>query len=180
MSSPYQIVLSGEEEAVLAARIRSALLADVSAETSGAIAWGVSAETREGQARALLADVLDWHRRQDKPAWWRYFYVRTLSPAELIGEPDALGGLTGGDVVGQVKKSVVRRFRFPAQEHKFSTGGTACDPDADKQWSVCDVNDARDDRPEDGQHLLRAVARGPSRSRAAQDLGATGSAAGSR
>ena len=113
------------------ARIRSALLA------------GVSAETPEGQARALLADLLDWHRREDKPAWWRYFYLRTLSPAELTGEPDALGGLTGGDVVGQVKKSVVRRFRFPPQEHKFSAGGTACDPDTDKQWTVCDVDDAR-------------------------------------
>jgi AAA domain len=37
------------------ARIRSALLADV------------SAETREGRARALLADLIDWHRREDKP-----------------------------------------------------------------------------------------------------------------
>ncbi len=107
------------------ARIRSALLAGVSGETSGAIAWSVSAETSEGQARRLLADLLDWHRREDKPAWWRYFYLRTLSPAELTGEPDALGGLTGGDMVGQVKKSVVRRFRFPPQEHKFSAGGTA-------------------------------------------------------
>ena len=125
------------------ARIRSALLAGVSAETSGAIPSDVSAETSEGQARALLADLLDWHRREDKPAWWRYFYLRTLSPAELTGEPDALGELTGGDVVGQVKRSVVRRFRFPPQEHKFSAGGTACDPDTGKQWSVCDVNDAR-------------------------------------
>ena len=163
------------------ARIRSALLAGVSAETSGAIAWDVSAETSEGQARALLADLLDWHRREDKPAWWRYFYLRTLSPAELTGEPDALGGLSGGEVVGQVKKSVVRRFRFPAQEHKFSTNGTACDPATDKQ--LVDLRRgrrARDDRPEDGQHLLRAVARGPDRGRAAQDLGATGPAAGSR
>ena len=125
------------------ARIRSALLAGVSAETSGAIAWGVSAETPEGQARVLLADLLDWHRREDKPAWWRYFHVRRLSPAELTGEPDALGGLVGGKVVGRVKKSVVRRFGFPPQEHKFSAGGTACDPDTDKQWSICDVDDAR-------------------------------------
>ncbi len=91
------------------------MLAGVSAETSGAIAWGVSAETSEGRARALLADLLDWHRREDKPAWWRYFYLRTLSPAELTSEPDALGGLIGGDVVGQVKRSVMRRFRFPVQ-----------------------------------------------------------------
>jgi hypothetical protein len=52
------------------------------------------------------------HRHEDKPAWWRSFCLRTLSPAELTGEPDALGGLSGGEVVGQVKKSVVRRFRF--------------------------------------------------------------------
>src|SRR5580704_17727209 len=39
------------------ARIRSALLAGVSAETSGAIAWDVSAETSAGQARVLLADL---------------------------------------------------------------------------------------------------------------------------
>ena len=117
------------------ARIRSALLAGVSAETSG--------RTGEEQARALLADLLDWHRREDKPAWWRYFYVRTLSPAELTGEPDALGGLTGGEVAGQVKRSVVRRFWFPAQEHKFAKDGTGCDPATDKQWPVCDVDDAR-------------------------------------
>ena len=77
----------GSAEDPETARIRSALLAGVSAEASGAIAWGVSAETSEVQARALLADLLDWHRREDKPAWWRNFYVRTLSPAELIGEP---------------------------------------------------------------------------------------------
>src|SRR6266568_5097779 len=68
------------------ARLRLALLAGVSAAPPGAIAWDVSAETPEGQARALLADLLDWHRREDKPAWWRYFYLRTLSPAELTGE----------------------------------------------------------------------------------------------
>ncbi len=80
--------------------------------TPHALAPDVSAETSQGQARALLADLLDWHRREDEPAWWRYFYLRTLSPAELTGEPDTLGGLTGGDVVDRVKRSVVRRFRL--------------------------------------------------------------------
>jgi len=47
----------------------------------------------------LLADLLDWHRREDKPAWWRYFYLRGLSCSELTGEPDALGELTGGEIV---------------------------------------------------------------------------------
>ncbi len=122
------------------ARIRAALLAGVSAETSDAIARDVSAETSE--ARRLLADLLDWHRREDKPAWWRYFQVRTLSPAELTGEPDALGGLTGGDVVDHVNRSVVRRFSFPPQEHRFSCGQTAYDVETGRGWSVWAVDDA--------------------------------------
>jgi predicted RecB family nuclease len=115
-------------------RIRSALTAGVSAETSE--------RADSERARVLLSDLLDWHRREDKPAWWRYFYLRALSPAELTGEPDALGGLTGGEVVGHVKKSVVRRFCFPPQDHKFSPNSTACDPGSNKQWAVCDVDDA--------------------------------------
>ena len=115
-------------------RIRSALLAGVSAETS---AW-----TDEERARVLLADLLDWHRREDKPAWWRYFYLCELSSSELIGEPDALGGLTGGEIVDQVKKSVVRRFSYPPQEHKFSAGDTAIDPETERGWPVWAVDDA--------------------------------------
>jgi predicted RecB family nuclease len=115
-------------------RIRSVLLAGVPAQTSG--------RTREQQARALLADLLDWHRREAKPAWWRYFYLRALSATELTDEPDALGELTGGDCIGEVKRSVVLQFSFPPQEHKFSAGGTAVDPVTKKGWPVCAVDDA--------------------------------------
>jgi predicted RecB family nuclease len=123
------------------ARIRSALLAGVSAETSGPTAEP-SGPTAEQQARTLLADLLDWHRRTAKPGWWRYFYLRTLSPAELISEPDALGGLTGGDIAGRVNRSVLRRFSFPPQEHKFSAGDAARDPATDKHWTVYALDDA--------------------------------------
>ncbi|HEY4464763.1 MAG TPA: AAA domain-containing protein, partial [Streptosporangiaceae bacterium] len=114
-------------------RIRAALVADVPPDES--------ARTAEQKARALLADLLDWHRREAKPAWWRYFSVRTLSAAELIGEPDALGGLEGGHIVGRVKKSVVRRFSFPPQEYKFTRGETAVDPASDRGWTVWSVDD---------------------------------------
>ncbi len=115
-------------------RIRSALLDGVPV--------GSHERTGEQRARALLADLIDWHRREAKPAWWRYFYVRTLSPAELTGEPDALGELAGGEVVDQIKKSVVRRFSFPPQEHRFSAWDTAVDPSTGKGWTVWAVDDA--------------------------------------
>ena len=129
-----------EEKAGLAedpelAEIRAALLADVPDDPA--------ARSVEQSAKALLADLLDWHRREDKPGWWRYFYLRALRPAELIDEPDALGGLTGGEVIGQIKRSVVRRFAFPPQEHKFAPGDNAHDSATDRVWPVVAVDDAR-------------------------------------
>jgi uncharacterized protein len=116
------------------ARIRDELLADVPDNPS--------ARSREQSAKALLADLLDWHRREDKPGWWRFFYLRTLGPAELIGESDALGALTSGDVVAELKRSVVRRFFFPPQEHRFSVADTAHDTVTDKRWTVVAIDDA--------------------------------------
>ena len=116
------------------ARIRDALLADVPDD--------LSARSAEQNAKALLANLLDWHRREAKPGWWRYFYLRTLGPAELIDEPDALGGLTRGDVVAEAKRSVVRRFFFPPQEHRFAPDDTAHDSVTDKGWTVVAIDDA--------------------------------------
>ena len=82
----------------------------------------VAERTDEDQARALLADLLEWHRREAKPAWWRYFRRKTLTSAELVDERDAIGELSGGEIVDHVKRSVVRRFSFPPQEHGFGVG----------------------------------------------------------
>jgi len=114
-------------------RIRTALLAGVPAHDSG--------RSSDQHAKALLSDLLDWHRREAKPAWWRYFHVRTLNSQELIGEPDALGGLSGGEVIGEVKRSVLRRFSFPPQEHRFSSDDGAFDPITGRSWEVRRVDD---------------------------------------
>ena len=33
----------------------------------------------EQQARWILANIIDWHRREDKAVWWEYFRLRDLS-----------------------------------------------------------------------------------------------------
>ena len=61
------------------ARIRSALLA------RRLRVWRNCVGRLRGDARGLLADMLDWHRREDRArAWWRYFYLRTLSPVNVL------------------------------------------------------------------------------------------------
>jgi predicted RecB family nuclease len=100
-------------------------------------------EERSGEetARSLLAGLIEWHRREAKPAWWRYFTLRKMSSVELVDEPDAIGALRGGDIVGTVKRSTVRRFEFPAQEHGFDSGDTAEDPVSHKTWTVVEVDE---------------------------------------
>ena len=118
--------------------------------------------TAEQNAKALLADLLDWHRREDKPGWWRYFYLRTLSAAELIGEPDALGGLTGGDVVAAESSG---RSCGASLSRRRSTGSRRATPlttaprtRAGRSWRSMTRTG---DRPEDRQPATTARCRSP-------------------
>src|SRR6185436_979825 len=51
------------------------------------------ARTPEQRARGLLADLLEWHRREEKAPWWEYFRLRDLSDDELMDERSAIAGL---------------------------------------------------------------------------------------
>ena len=70
----------------------------------------------EAQARWLLANLLDWHRREKKAVWWEYFRLCELSEEDLLLEKAALSGLEFALRVDTPKKSVVDRYRFPPQE----------------------------------------------------------------
>ena len=49
--------------------------------------------TAEQHIRWLAAHLLEWHRREDKSAWWDYFRLRELSVDELVEETKPLAGL---------------------------------------------------------------------------------------
>jgi hypothetical protein len=72
--------------------------------------------SREQHARWILAHILDWHRREDKAAWWEYFRLSALSSDELLDERAALSGLTYIGLVGGTVKAPIHRYRFPPQE----------------------------------------------------------------
>jgi uncharacterized protein len=88
----------------------------------------------EGDAPWLLAQFLDYHRREAKPQWWEWFLHVGLSEEELIDDTDTIGGLA---LVGEPepdKSSLVYTFSFPEQEHKI--GGDAVDPATEKTYDV--------------------------------------------
>ncbi len=76
----------------------------------------------EQQARWLLANMLDWHRREKKATWWEYFRLLGLSGEELLEEKAALAGLEFVERIAAPKRSVVDRYRFPPQECEIREG----------------------------------------------------------
>ncbi len=52
-----------------------------------------SERTAEQHARWLLANLLEYHRREDKAAWWEFFRLQDLPVEDYIEEPQAIMGL---------------------------------------------------------------------------------------
>jgi uncharacterized protein len=88
--------------------------------------------TEEQYARWLLAQLLEWHRREEKSGWWEYFRLCDLSDAELEGDKSALGGLNYGGEVGRVKRSVIHRYSFPPQDYAVDRARGVDDPRTQK------------------------------------------------
>ena len=82
----------------------------------------------EQQACWLLAQLLEWHRREDKSAWWEYFRLCDLSDEELLEDKTALGGLTYFGPVGETKRSTIHRYTFPPQPHSIDRAHSVRDP----------------------------------------------------
>ncbi len=78
--------------------------------------------TVEQQAQWLLANIADWHRREDKSAWWEYFRLSDLSADDLTDERSALTDLEFIDTVGGSARAPVHRYRFPSQETDLRGG----------------------------------------------------------
>ncbi len=88
----------------------------------------------EGDSWWLLAQLLDYHRREAKPQWWDWFRQLELGDDEIVEDTSALGGLelTGAPVTE--KRSLVYELSFPEQDHKIRD--EAVDPATQKTYRV--------------------------------------------
>ena len=69
-----------------------------------------------------MANVIDWHRREDKAVWWEFFRLRDLSAEDLLDERCGLSGLSFVTAVGGTAKAPIHRYRFPPQETELRGG----------------------------------------------------------
>lgn len=143
-----------------------------------------AARSEEQQARWLLAHLLDYHRREDKVAWWEYYRLLELPEEELRDERAALADLELVERVAAPEgriRTPVDRYRFPPQECAIqdestlydrsetkigtvvATDGEACTIDVKKTLATADVHPravfAHDRVPADVLHeSLRVLA----------------------
>ena len=96
----------------------NALVEQLSADVS------VDPEERneEQQARWILANILDWHRREEKSVWWEYFRLADLSDEDLMDERVGLSGLSFLRQADGTARAPIHRYRFPPQETELRGG----------------------------------------------------------
>ena len=95
--------------------------------------------------RWLLAQLLNWHRRENKSFWWRYFQLANeLTDKDRVQDPDALGELNSVDWEPNPaprSRSNLYRFSFPPQEHDIGVGSQPRDPATDESVGTVDSID---------------------------------------
>ncbi|MEX2660045.1 MAG: TM0106 family RecB-like putative nuclease [Acidimicrobiales bacterium] len=98
-----------------------ALLADVPLDHA--------ARSVDGCARQLLADLLGWHRREERPGWWSWYERLEKTDQELVSDREAIGGLLPLGPVDPEGEPRVHRYAFdPEQDHKLPLGKEVADP----------------------------------------------------
>ena len=102
----------------LSARI--AAVKDLERRLTEGITRADADQSPEDRATWLVAHLLDWHRRENKSAWWRFFDLMTRSDEELLEEKEPIAGLTFVERIVREGRGVTTddfRYRFSAQEY---------------------------------------------------------------
>jgi len=102
------------------------------------------ATTDEQRATWLLAQLLGWHRRENKAFWWRYYELCGTSDADLVDEREPIGMVELEADLGQASRNGARlqRFRFPPQDHGAKESRQVDDPRTQKSaGTVTEVDD---------------------------------------
>lgn len=82
--------------------------------------------TEEQKARWLMADLLDWHRREAKADWWEFYRLRDLSDEDLLNERSALSGLQFVERLEILRNIPTDRYTYEKQETDVRAGNELC------------------------------------------------------
>ena len=108
--------VSGEGQATDRITERQEIVRVLGERLAGDVPALVEDRSSEQHARWVLANILDWHRREEKAVWWEYFRLSDGSVEELMDERQAVADLRFVKQVESPGKRPVHRYSFPVQE----------------------------------------------------------------
>ncbi|MGY3173113.1 putative RecB family nuclease [Pseudomonas sp. TE12234] len=75
------------------------------------------------QVRLLTFQLLDFHRRADKPTWWQLFSRQDMNTEELLEDIESLAGLRRTKTPAEsIDRSFLFEYSFEPQESKMRAG----------------------------------------------------------
>ena len=92
------------------------------AELIAGVPADVAERSEEQGARWILAQLLDWHRRENKAAWWEGYRLKELDDDDLAEERASLVGLQFVKRVRVDRRIPVDRYIFEKQESEVRHG----------------------------------------------------------
>jgi uncharacterized protein len=98
-------------------------------------------EAEIGSPPWLAGELLEYHRREARPAWWRWFSMLDMDDEDLVSDAEPIGGLEPiGEPQRQPHGVYSVELRFPEQQHKLEPG-TLVDPRAEASITVSAIDD---------------------------------------
>src|SRR5258708_18048130 len=86
-------------------------------QLTAGIPAGAGAQNKEQHAQWLLAQLLDWHRRENKATYWEGFRLADLNDEDLLDERAGLAGL-------QFTQRLIVERKIPVDRYSFERQGT--------------------------------------------------------
>ncbi len=96
----------------------AALVAQLTAD----IPFNPAERSDEQSARWMLAQLLDWHRRENKASWWEGYRLADLDDEDLMDERAGLAGLRFVKRISTERGIPVDRYAFEKQETEVRAG----------------------------------------------------------
>jgi len=123
------------QEAPVSTATSDARVQEIGDALTAAVPEDMSARSDEQHARWLLAQLLAWHRRESKVAYWEFFHRLGLDEADLTADKAALGPLEAIGPVGEpwrpTPRSQLRQtwsYQFAPQDYDIGSRSVLYDP----------------------------------------------------
>ena len=130
----------GDGEATEELTARQKMIRALAERLAGGVPASEADRSPQQHARWLLANILDWHRREEKAAWWEFFRLSDSSIDELMDERQAVAQLEFERQVEDAGRLPVHRYRFPVQETALRGGEELRMPGGDSLGTLVSID----------------------------------------